>query len=140
MQFLQANDTQMKWQMQHFKNREFLGRGSLKGKILSPQNYTKPLKNCFCFNHTVFTYCCIHEQKESSKSIHCIFILLVVYRQYRQQQCSRYSFTIGSLAMSQFRPSIPLYLLSAGSLAMSQLSSTLLVLGELLTLIYSRPY
>ena len=51
------------------------------------------------------TYCCIHEQKESSKSIFFIFILLVAYWQYWQQQCSIYSFTIGSLAVSQFRPS-----------------------------------
>ena len=34
-----------------------------------------------------------------------------------------YSFTIGSLAVSQFRSSTPPYLLSTGSLAMSQLQS-----------------
>ena len=56
-------------------------------------SYSIPLKN-LCTQIWNFpplfqvSYCCIHEQKESSESMYCIFLLLVAYRQYRQQQCS----------------------------------------------------
>ena len=81
--------------------------------------------------NVVFT----NKRSQAKVHIYCIFNLLVAYRQYRQQQCSGYSFTIGSLMVSQFRPFTLLYLLSAGSLAMSHLSPSLQVLGELLTLL-----
>ena len=35
--------------------------------------------------------CCIHEQKESSKSIYCIFILWVVSHNYLQYELSEYT-------------------------------------------------
>ena len=77
-------------------------------------------------------YCCIHKQKESSKSIYCIFILLVAYRQYWQQHCSIHSFTIGSLAVSpSHSPTLLLY--SSGWLASDESAAPpLQVLDELL--------
>ena len=36
-------------------------------------------------------YCCIHEQKESSKGIYCIFILLVASHKYLQYAMFKYT-------------------------------------------------
>ena len=65
--------------------------------------------------------CCNHEQKESSKSVYCIFILLVAYIQCGQQQCQ---YTASQLAHKRWVNSTPplcFLLLLAGSLLMSQL-------------------
>ena len=45
---------------------------------------------------TKLTYCCIHEQKESSKSIYCIFLLLVAGHKYLQYNMFKYTAVHGT--------------------------------------------
>ena len=44
----------------------------------------------------LLVYCCIHEQKESSKSIYCIFLLLVAGHKYLQYNMFKYTAVHGT--------------------------------------------